>query len=102
MIQVSPVPLQTSNEPGEDSVHTQPSVVEYSLMSAQTVPPPELSQVSQNVMELRSYVRYHVALLLWACLQDHQQPHIKYRCGWQRSVLYVCVSVSTCNSAFDV
>ncbi|XP_063868539.1 A-kinase anchor protein 9-like isoform X4 [Scylla paramamosain] len=47
VIQVSPAPLQMSNEPEEDSVHTQPSAAEISLMSALTVPPPELSQVSQ-------------------------------------------------------
>lgn len=90
MIQVSPVPLQTSSEPGEDSVHTQPSVVEYSLMSAQTVPPPELSQVSKNVMELRSYVRYHVALLLWACLQDHQAATCQIQV-WMAEKCTVCV-----------
>ena len=53
-MQVSPVPLQTMGDPEEDSVHSQLSAADFSLMSAQPAPYPELAQVSKIIVEFKA------------------------------------------------
>lgn len=71
--QVSPVPLHMSSEKGQDSVHTQPSAADLSLLSAQAVPPPELSQVSWRVVELHCETHHSLMMVLMGNINIEMQ-----------------------------